>query len=356
MSKTKGNVVDPLDLIGKYGADALRFALCIAAGQGRDVRLGSNRVETYRNFGTKLWNAARFCEMNECVHAPGFDPKNVEATVNRWVLAEAARAIGEVEKGFGSYRFNDAAGAVYHFVWDVYCDWYLELVKPVLNGTNDAEREEVRATAAYVRDQILKLLHPFMPFITEELWARTAEHASPRETFLMEAHWPSAAEIPQDETARDEINWVVELVTEIRSVRAEMNVPAAARIPLILKGAGERTEERLMRNCDAVMTLARLASARSGDEFPKGSAQFVMGEAVAALPLGDVIDLGKERARLQKEQKKMVDEIARLDAKLANQKFIANAPEDVIDEQKEKQKEALARKAHLAEALNRLSL
>jgi valyl-tRNA synthetase len=356
MSKTKGNVVDPLDLIGQYGADALRFALCITAGQGRDIRLGNNRVETYRNFGTKLWNAARFCEMNECVHAPDFDPKNVKVTVNRWVLAEAARTIGEVERGFRSYRFNDAAGAVYHFVWDVFCDWYLELIKPVLNGTNDSQREEVRATAAYVRDQILKLLHPFMPFITEELWARTAEHASPRETLLMEAHWPSAAEIPQDEAARDEINWVVELVTEIRSVRAEMNVPAAARIPLILKGAGELTEERFTRNRDAIMTLARLASARSGDEFPKGSAQFVMGEAVAALPLGDVIDFGKERVRLQKEQKKMVDEIARFDAKLANEKFIANAPEEVIEEQKEKRKEALATKARLAEALNRLSL
>ena len=356
MSKTKGNVVDPLDLIGQYGADALRFALCIAAGQGRDIRLGNNRVETCRNFGTKLWNAARFCEMNECVHAPDFDPKNVKATVNRWVLAEAARTIGEVEQGFRSYRFNDAAGAVYHFVWDVYCDWYLELIKPVLNGTNDSEREEVRATAAYVRDQILKLLHPFMPFITEELWTRTAEHACPRETLLMEARWPSAAAIPQDEAAREEINWIVELVTEIRSVRAEMNVPAAAHIPLILKEAGELTKERLVRNRDAVITLARLASARVGDEFPKGSAQFVMEEAVAALPLGDVIDFGKERVRLQKEQKKIADEITRFDAKLANDKFIANAPEEVIEEQKEKRKEALATKARLAEALNRLNL
>jgi len=356
MSKTKGNVVDPLDLIGQYGADALRFALCIAAGQGRDIRLGNNRVETCRNFGTKLWNAARFCEMNECVHAPDFDPKNVKATVNRWVLAEAARTIGEVEQGFRSYRFNDAAGAVYHFVWDVYCDWYLELIKPVLNGTNDSEREEVRATAAYVRDQILKLLHPFMPFITEELWARTAEHASPRETLLMEARWPNAAAIPQDEAAREEINWIVELVTEIRSVRAEMNVPAAAHIPLILKEAGELTKERLVRNRDAIITLARLASARVGDEFPKGSAQFVMEEAVAALPLGDVIDFAKERVRLQKEQKKIADEIARFDAKLANEKFIAKAPEDVIEEQREKRKEALATKVRLAEALNRLNL
>ncbi len=356
MSKTKGNVVDPLDLIGQYGADALRYSLCIAAGQGRDIRLGTNRVETCRNFGTKLWNAARFCEMNECVSSPDFDPAKVKATVNRWILAETARTINEVERGFQSYRFNDAASAIYHFVWDVFCDWYLELIKPVLSGTNDTEREEARATAAYVRNQILKILHPFMPFITEELWARTAEHATPRPTLLMEANWPNASEIPQDEAAREEINWVVELVSEIRSVRSEMNVPAAARVPLILKDADEKTGELLLRHRDAIMTLARLASARTGDAFPKGSAQFVMGDVVAALPLGDVIDFGIERARLQKDRKKADDEIARFDTKLANEKFMAKAPQEVIEEQKEKRKEALATKARLNEALNRLNM
>jgi valyl-tRNA synthetase len=355
MSKTKGNVVDPLDLIGQYGADALRFSLCIAAGQGRDIRLGTNRVETCRNFGTKLWNAARFCEMNECVSSKDFDPTKVKATVNRWILAQTAQTIGEVERGFKSYRFNDSAGAVYHFVWDVFCDWYLELIKPVLNGSNDSEREEARATAAYVRDQILKLLHPFMPFITEELWARTAEHATPRDTLLMEANWPNASDFPQDEAAMEEINWVVELVSEIRSVRSEMNVPAAARVPLILIDADARTSELLLRHRDAVMTLARLASARTGDAIPKGSAQFVIGDTVAALPLGDVIDFGKERARLQKEIKKADDEIARFDAKLANEKFVAKAPQDVVEEQKEKREDALATKVRLNEALNRLN-
>jgi len=356
MSKTKGNVVDPLDLIGKYGADALRFSLCIAAGQGRDIRLGANRVETCRNFGTKLWNAARFCEMNECISLKNFNPSNVRGTVNRWVLAQTARTITEVERGFQKYRFNDSANAVYHFVWDVFCDWYLELIKPVLNGTNETEREEARATAAYVRDQILKILHPFMPFITEELWARTSAHTAPRETLLMESNWPNASEIPLDEEARDEINWVVELVSGIRSVRAEMNVPAAARVPLILKDSDEHSGELLLRHRDAIMTLARLASVCTGDVFPKGSAQFVMGDGVVALPLGDVIDFGKERERLQRDLKKVDEEVSRLDAKLANEKFVANAPKEVVEEQKDKRKQVLATKARLNEALNRLNM
>ena len=356
MSKTKGNVVDPLDLIKVYGADALRFSLCIAAGQGRDIRLGESRVETCRNFGTKLWNAARFCEMNECVRSPDFDPKRVKATVNRWVLAETARAVADVTRGLESYRFNDAANAIYHFVWDVFCDWYLELIKPVLNGNDEHEKVEARATAAYVRDQILKLLHPFMPFITEELWARTADHTGPRKKLLMEVSWPDLGELPEDETAREEINWLIDLVQGVRSIRAEMNVPPAARMSLILKGASLETTGRLERQRDAVITLARLSNARTGDEFPQGSAQFVVGEAVAALPLGDVIDFAKERARLEKELKKADDEISRFDAKLANEKFVANAPEEVIEEQKEKRAEALVLKARLTESLGRLSV
>jgi len=352
MSKTKGNVVDPLDLIGKYGADALRFALCIAAGQGRDLRLGEGRVETCRNFGTKLWNASRFCEMNQCVLPEGFDPNSVTSTVNRWVLAELRTTILEVEAGLKAYKFNDAAGAIYHFVWDVFCDWYLELLKPVLNGTDEAARSEARATAAYIRDQILRILHPFMPFITEELWARTAERSS----LLMEETWPDAAQLPSDAEAREEIDWLVRLVTGIRSVRAEMNVPPAARLSLILKDANAETAARLERQKDAVITLARLSDAATADSFPKGSAQVVIGEAVVALPLGDVIDFAKERSRLEKEMKKADDEIARFDSKLGNEKFVANAPEEVITEQKEKREEARALKARLTESLSRLSV
>jgi valyl-tRNA synthetase len=355
MSKTKGNVVDPLDIIDEYGADALRFALSISAGQGRDMRLGLARVETCRNFGTKLWNAARFCEMNECVRKRDFDPKSVEMTVNEWIVSETARTVAEVTAGLEGYRFNEAAGAAYHFVWDVFCDWYLEFIKPVLNGTNETEKSETRDTAAWVLDRILQLLHPFMPFITEELWERMADHATPRRSMLMLSPWPDLRDLPPHEEARAEMNWLIDLVANVRSVRVEMNVPPSARTTLILKDASAETAARLARHRDVAMTLARLSSARVSSESPKGSAQFVLGEAVAALPLGDVIDFDKERARLAKELKKAEDEIARFDAKLSNAAFIAKAPEEVIEEQKEKRDEAAALAARLNEALKRLT-
>ena len=354
MSKTKGNVVDPLDIIAEYGADALRFALAIAAGQGKDIRLGLSRVETCRNFGTKLWNAARFCEMNECVRRDDFMPGNAKATVNRWILSETARVTEDVTRGIETYRFNDAANAVYHFIYDVFCDWYLEFIKPVLNGNDEVAKAETRATAAFVRDQIFALLHPFMPFITEELWARTAEHARPRAAFLMLSPWPDAASLPSDEAARAEMEWLIALISGVRSVRSEMNVPPAARIELLLKGASAETLERLSRHHGVVLSLARLSSARETEKISSGSVQFLVGEAVAALPLGEVIDIAKERARLEKDVKKAEDEIARFDAKLSNQAFVAKAPEEVIEEQKERRAEAAAVVTRLTEALARL--
>ena len=354
MSKTKGNVVDPLDLIGEFGADALRFALAEAAGQGRDIRLGMARVETCRNFGTKLWNAARFCEMNECVRKREFDPAGVEATVNRWIVAEVASAAAAVTSALEAYRFNEAAGAIYHFVWDVFCDWYLEFIKPVLNGSEEAAKAETRDTAAWALDRILQLLHPFMPFITEELWARMAEHAVPRRTMLMLSPWPELAALPASEDARAEMNWLIELISGIRSVRSEMRVPPSARIALTLRDANDTTAARLNRNRDVVVTMGRLSNARTNSEIPPGSAQFVVGEATAALPLGDVIDLAQERARLQKDLKKAEDEMARFDAKLKNPSFVARAPEEVIEEQKEKWAEAAALASRLDEALKRL--
>src|SRR6185437_11618468 len=340
---------------GEYGADALRFALAIAAGQGRDIRLGLNRVETCRNFGTKLWNAARFCEMNECVRKREFDPASVEMTVNRWIVAETARAVAEVTEGLEAYRFNDAAGAIYHFVWDVFCDWYVDLIKPVLNGNDEDDKAEARDTAAWVLDRILQLLHPFMPFITEELWARIAEHAVPRRSMLMLSPWPDLSGLPENEEARAEMNWLIDLVSGVRSVRAEMNVPPSARIALLLKDAGAETAKRLARHRDVALTLARLSSARVSSDIPENSAQFVLGEAISALPLGEVIDVAKERARLQKDLKKTEEEIARFDAKLGNAAFVAKAPEEVIEEQKEKRSEAAAVAVRLGEALRRLS-
>ena len=353
MSKTKGNVVDPLVLVDEFGADALRFTLALAAGQSRDMRIGPARVETSRNFATKLWNAARFCEMNHCVAVPGFDPAAVTQTVNKWIVAETAKAASEITTALSAFRFNDGAGAAYHFVYDVFCDWYLEFAKPLFNGTDEAAKAETRATAAWVRDQLLKLLHPFMPFITEELWARTA--ASPRETLLIEAPWPDFARLPTSEAAAAEMQWVIDLIKGVRSVRSEMNVPAAAKIPMVLTGADSIARDRLARNTGVIETLARLSSSAPADAIPGGSAQFVLGEAVVALPLGDVIDFAKERARLEKDLKKAEDEIARFDAKLGNEQFVAKAPPEVLEEQHAKRAEAHALATRLREAVARLA-
>ena len=351
MSKTKGNVVDPLTLIDEFGADALRFTLALAAGQNRDMRIGPTRVETNRNFGTKVWNAARFCEMNACVTVPGFDPASVKQTVNRWIVAETASNVAEITAALETLKFNEAAAAVYHFIYDVFCDWYLEFAKPLFNGTEEAAKAETRATAAWARDNILKLMHPFMPFITEELWARTS--VTPRDTMLIEVDWP-VIKAPTNGDAAAEMEWVIGLIKGIRSVRSEMNVPAAAKITLALTGATDESKARLARNRDVIMTLARLEKADAGDAIPPGSAQFVIGEAVAALPLGDVIDFLKERARLEKDLKKAQEEIARFDAKLSNEQFVSKAPEDVLTEQREKRAEAQALAARLGEAISRL--
>jgi valyl-tRNA synthetase len=352
MSKTKGNVVDPITLIDEFGADALRFTLAQAAGQSRDMRIGPTRVEAGRNFATKLWNTSRFCEMNGCNTLLGFDPAGVAQTVNKWIVAETASAVAGITTSIEALRFNDAANAAYHFVYDIFCDWYVEITKPIFQSGGEAAQAETRATTAWARDQILKLLHPFMPFITEELWAATA--VTPRESLLLTAPWPSV-KAQGAEAASAEMNWVIDLIKGVRSVRSEMNVPAGAKIPLVLTGADATAKERLARNKDVIMSLARLTHADPADSIPKGSAQFVLGEAVAALPLGDVIDFAKERARLEKDLKKTQDEIARFDAKLSNEQFVSKAPEDVLAEQREKRAEAATLAARLSDAIGRLS-
>ncbi len=353
MSKTKGNVVDPITLIDEFGADALRFTLALAAGQSRDMRIGPTRVETNRNFATKLWNTARFCEMNGCLTVPGFDPAAVTQTVNKWIVSETEYAIGSVTNMIEELRFNEAAGNAYHFVYDIFCDWYVEITKPIFQSTNEAAKVETRATTAWARDQILKLLHPFMPFITEELWAATA--VTPRDSLLVLSDWPKRIAPADADAASAEMMWVIDLIKGVRSVRAEMNVPAAAKIPLVLTGASGDSAARLARHIDVIATLARLSSAEAAPAVPKGSAQFVLGEAVVALPLGDVIDFAKERARLEKDLKKTQDEIVRFDAKLSNEQFVSKAPEEVLAEQRDKRAEARALALRLSDAIRRLS-
>ena len=353
MSKTKGNVVDPLELIDAYGADALRFTMAALAAQGRDIKIATSRVEGYRNFGTKLWNAARFCEMNECVRVEGFDPAALTQTVNKWIAGEAARAAAEITEALETYRFNDAAGTAYRFVWNVFCDWDLEFAKPLLMGSDEAAKAETRATAAWVLDQILLMLHPFMPFITEELWQRTAEQGPKREPMLVKAAWPNLSGLG-DAAADAEMNWVIRFISEVRSVRAEMNVPAGAKLALLIKDASAESMARLERHRDLIQRLARLESTAVASAIPDGALQLVLDEATLILPLKGVIDVAAETARLKKEVGKLQDEVKKIDAKLGNARFLAGAPEQVVEEQRERKSDAEAAMAKFADALKRL--
>jgi valyl-tRNA synthetase len=353
MSKSKGNIIDPLELIDRYGADALRFTLAAMAAQGRDIKLATSRVEGYRNFATKLWNACRFAEMNGCATLVGFEPHEVEQTLNRWIGHETAGAVREATEAIEAYRFNDAANAVYRFVWNVYCDWYLELSKPVLIGPDSAAKTETQAMVAFVRDQILALLHPFMPFITEELWTVTAEGGVARDGLLTLAPWP-LLEGFEDEAAESEIGWVVDVITAIRSVRTEMNIAPAMQIPLVLAGVAVEIHERSQRWSDVIKRMAKIADISIADVPPPGAVQLLVRGDNVALPLKGIIDLAAEKARLEKEKAKAEADINRIDAKLGNPDFIARAPEEVVEADREKREEAVARRAKILEALERL--
>ncbi|MEP4292219.1 MAG: class I tRNA ligase family protein, partial [Rhizobiaceae bacterium] len=350
MSKSKGNGIDPLDLIGEYSADALRFTLAIMAVQGRDVKLDPARVAGYRNFGTKLWNATRFAEMNDVAHAEDFDPANAKLQLNRWILTELSSTVAEVTDNIEKYRFNDASGAAYRFVWNTFCDWYLELLKPVFNGEDEAAKAEAQAVAAHVLDQIYKILHPFMPFMTEELWAETS--AKPRDTLLTHAAWPEPELI--DEDAAAEINWLVELVSAIRSVRSEMNIKPSLKMPLVIVGASSDTKARLETHASAVERLARIDGISISDTAPEGAAQIVVGEATVCLPLKGVVDFAAEIARLEKELAGLDKDIKQLSGKLANEKFVANAPQAIIDENRERLADSEAKREKVTEALERV--
>jgi len=349
-------VVDPLGLIDQYGADALRFTLAAMAAQGRDIKLAVNRVEGYRNFATKLWNASRFAEMNGCVLRVDYRPEAATEPLNRWALGEAARAVAEVTAALEAYRFNDAAAAAYRFVWNIFCDWYLELAKPVLQGESvDAGlKSETQATIAFLIDQIAKLLHPFMPFLTEELWAIKGEGLSESRGLLALAPWPDLAAL-NDAESEAEVGWLVDLVSEIRSARSETSVPAAAQIPLVVVGADAALRARATRWGDTLIRLARLSEIRFEAAAPKNSVQLLVRGSVAALPLEGIVDLAAEVARLKKESAKATSEIAKIEAKLGNADFLARAPDEVVDEQRERRDAEAARLEKITEALTRLA-
>ena len=352
MSKSKGNVIDPLELIDRFGTDALRFTVCALTGPGRDVKLGPARVESYRSFVTKIWNAARFHEMNGITPVP-FDPASSTQPLCRWVLDAANSAIGEATAALDAYRFNDYAAACYRFTWNTYCDWFLEFAKPVLNGPDSPAKTEVRATAAHVFGVVLRLLHPAMPFVTEHLWHEMGYGAR---CTLIRTAWPEAAAVPEAAAARQELDWLVRLISAVRTVRAEMNVAPSALTPILLQGAGPGTMARAAAWQEALHRMGRASRVEAlQGPLPPGSAQVVLDEATVVLPLAGIIDLAAERARLEKDRGRALAEAEKVRRKLDNADFVARAKPDVVDENRERLVAHEAEAGRLAAAVARIS-
>ncbi len=369
MSKSEGNVIDPVDLIDgieidklvakrttglrqpekapqveketrkrypegfeAYGADALRFTLAAMATKGRDINLSVDRVAGYRNFGSKLWSATRFAQMYEATFGVSVNPETLRLALNQWIIGELYKCCAEVSEAIEDYRFNDAADAAYHFVWDVFCDWYLELSKPILQGVDGADKDETRQVLAWTLEQVFALLHPFMPFITETLWEQTAD----RSEFLMQQAWPGLADTYANEAAADELAWVLKTVSQIRSARADVNVPAGAKVPASLTGANPETARRLDAHRDVIMRLARLEKFELAEAAAPGSVKTVVDEATVVLEIADLIDAGEEIARLDKQLGKLGGEITGLEKRLGNEAFVAKAPPEVVAEQRDR--------------------
>jgi valyl-tRNA synthetase len=349
MSKTKGNVIDPLELIDAYGADALRFTISASISQGRDIKLAKTKVEGYRNFATKIWNAARFAEMNGCKPIAGFDPSLAKLPLNRWIATEIADLSTKVTESLDDYRLNEAAMGLYHGLWGTFCDWYLEFAKPMLTGSDAAAADETKATTAWALDALMHLLHPIMPFLTEEIHGQSGYSGK-----LITGEWPLPKDGWIDRTAQAEIGWVVKLISEIRSVRSEMNVPPGTSLKLQVKDAGSETRRRIGAYGDLIRRLARIEGPTETSEIEKTAAQVVVDEATFAMPLAGVIDLAAERTRLSKEIDRLSGEIGKIDAKLGNAGFVAKAPPEVVEEQRERRSEADQALAKLRQALDRI--
>ena len=343
MSKSKGNVVDPLGLIDKFGADALRFFMAAMESQGRDVKMDEKRVEGYRNFATKLWNAARFLQSNGVTASTSHEAPHADAPVNRWIIAETVATVQAIDTAMNELRFDAAANAIYHFVWDQFCDWYIELTKGAMD-------EETKAVAGWAFDQILVMLHPFMPFITEELWNLTGT----RETELIVARWPQAL-YAVDREAQAEIDWLIRLISAMRTARTELNVPPGARLPVVVQDASEETRRRIDRQGAALARLGRVESLSFGDTVAGGAAQIVVDEATFILPLEGVIDIAAEKARLAKALAAAQKERDSLSGRLGNPSFVEKAKPEAVAKAREDHAEKAAEAERLAAALDRLA-
>ena len=349
MSKSKGNVLDPLTLIDEYGADALRYSVAAAAGQGRDVKLGAKIVENNRAFITKIWNAARFLEMNGVTPNPAFRPELAKLPLCRWILARANEAIAAATAGLEAYRPNDYAAACYRFAWGDVCDWFIEFAKPGFAGEDAAE---IKDTAAYVLGILLRLMHPLIPFVTETLWDHFGYGA---EYSLSSAPWPQAVTVSGVAEAGVEMGWVVDLITEIRSVRSEMNVPPSLKSPVLLQDAAPATLARAERWLEALSRMARVSEIGPlTGAAPKNAAQAVLGEATIILPLEGLIDLDAERKRLAGALAKAKAELDKVRAKLGNADFTARAPEAVLEEHREREQNFDLEVKRLSAALERI--
>ena len=351
MSKSKGNTVDPMETIEKYGADALRFFMAAMETQGRDINLSDSRIQGYRNFATKLWNAARFCEMNECYSVKDFDVTSAKLEISKWIMAKAKEASAEVTENLNSFRFSDAANAVYQFIWGTFCDWYIELIKPIFYGENADEIKEIRAVTAWTLDRILVMLHPFMPFITEELWDNLTE----RSCKLIHAKWSADETVNADD--KNEIDRAIDIISAIRSLRASMNLPAGAKLHAYVKDASAVTLTTIERQKTLICKLARLEKldALGNCDVTKDMVQTVSREAAILIPLKGVVDFEAERARLQKELETLNKNLEGYSRKLSNESFVAKAPAAVVAEEKRRQAEAQENKAKIEEALARIA-
>ncbi len=352
MSKSKGNVLDPIELFEKFGTDAVRFTLAALAVQGRDIRMAESRIEGYRNFVTKLWNAARFTQMNGCEAVEGFDPAGCNETVNQWIVGKAAEATRDATQAIESYKFNEAAGALYHFTWGTFCDWYLEFTKPIFDGNDEAAIAETRATTAWVLGRVLHLLHPIMPFVTEELWAQTGGDG-----LLITAPWPDTDGLPEAADAAAEMDWVVDLIAEIRSVRSQFNVEPGRKVAIGLQGADDTVRTRLAAHSDLIQRLARLSGMDGdvGEGTPEGAVQGVVDQTTVYVFVADAIDMDAEKARLEKEIAKLAGDIVKFDKKLANKGFLDKAPTEVIAEQHDRRDRAAQDHTTRSQALERLA-
>ncbi|MFY0309451.1 valine--tRNA ligase [Leisingera sp. D0M16] len=353
MSKSTGNVVDPLEIIEEFGADALRFSSAAMAALGGVLKLDMERLKGYRNFGTKLWNAVNFAHFNNVYDAevPAYDCPDAQAAVNQWIIGETAKVRVEVDAALEAYRFNDAANALYAFVWGKVCDWYIELSKPLFNSEDEAVIAETRQTLGWVLDQCMILLHPIMPFITEELWGNTAK----REKMLVHADWPTYGTELVNADADAEMNWVITAIENIRSTRAQMHVPAGAKIPMVVTEFSDQARAAWEKNEAMIKKLARITALEQVESFPKGCASVAAPGASFGLPLADVIDVDAEKARLEKTLGKLAKELGGLRGRLNNPKFAASAPEEVVAEARENLAAREEEEAKVKEALARLA-